>query len=148
MTRALLSAIAVVGALVSGAAAEGASWAAAHGLEAAIGAEPWAAASGGSAAFGADDAYVFADAAASPRLDDDAIAVAVRIDQTRLAEAAGPAPHTVSNGRVDAAFSRFVAIGPDGLAYASLGLARGEPGATRVARAPEPSLVAMLPPLR
>jgi hypothetical protein len=142
--RALLTALATVVAATSVATADPWTWSDERPA-AAIGGEPWSATEG-SAAFDADDAFVFDDVPRAAHLDEAALAVAVRIDRDRLA-----APDdfgTVGDGRVDAAFGRFVAYGPDGLAYASLELARGDSGLTRIARASTPSLVAMLLPTR
>jgi hypothetical protein len=109
-----------------------------------IGPTPWKVAMTVSSAFGANDASVFGDASASGRLDEDAVALAVRVDQERLASGDAPAAPERS-GRVGAAFSRFAAL-PGGVAYASLGIMPGEDGGLQLAHTPPPSLVAMLLP--
>ncbi|RXF72716.1 hypothetical protein [Hansschlegelia zhihuaiae] len=146
MIRALLTALATVVAASWAAAADPWPWSDEHPATTIVG-EPWSATEG-SAAFDAQDAFVFDDVPRTARLDEAALAIAVRIDRDRLAAPDDFALATVGDGRVDAAFGRFVAYGPDGLAYASLELTRGAAGVTRIARAPTPSLVAMLLPTR
>lgn len=96
----------------------------------AFGGDPWSAEVLSSAAFAQDDAFVFADVDRRLHLDPDVIAVAVRADQDRLADAASDAlstaPLVEASGRVGAAFDRFIAVGAGGEAYAARGFARDE----------------------
>lgn len=110
-----------------------------------IGADPWVGIAP-SLVFNADDAYVFADVTQTFRLDADATAVAIRIDLERLAQPAAEPAVSVAEGRVDGAFAGFAPVGPEGVAYASLGFARsGSATNVQMARTPASpsSLVAM-----
>lgn len=135
---------------VSGAAtADGFAWPSFGATTAVISSDPWDRL-GPTSTLDADDAYVFADVSLHAHLDPDATALALQTDRDRMAhdlegEAfTGPS----SDPRIGTAFGGFVAIGPQGLAYASLGLARGDGAASaRLAAAaalPQPSLVATL----
>lgn len=96
-----------------------------------VGPAPWVEVAT-SAAFGPDDAYLFAEPAPSPRLDQDAETAASLVDRERMADRP-VAPWPDKTGRIAVAFSDFVSYGPDGLAYASAALARAGGGAVRVA---------------
>ncbi|MFC3694553.1 hypothetical protein [Chenggangzhangella methanolivorans] len=108
-----------------------------------IGFAPWASAHA-SAAFGPDDAYLFEDVSDSSQLAPEALVIAERIDRDRLAAGAGDAP-VDAEGRVGEAFGGFVRYGRDGLAYATLDVARAAAEPTRFAQGPieGPSRVAL-----
>jgi hypothetical protein len=152
MTRALPAVVAACAILFGSAdrqavAANG-SWTTPQAQSASIGSTPWIPAAKSSAAFGPEDALVFADVVPSSAPDADAIALATRGDEQRLTAGPDQFVFAAPKNRVSAAFAGFVAVGAEGLAYASAEFAGEVAVATRHAPAAIPSLMAMLPQFR